>query len=96
MNNQKILGIYDDESKLISSIQSLQDKGYKVKDVVSPYPIEKVFELLKLKTRLPALAFLYAIIGLIGTFGSSPRYSSNLLRLRTKPHDPAMGIRRSP
>jgi len=69
MNNQKILGIYDDENKLISSIQSLQDKGYKVKDVVSPYPIEKVFELLKLKTRLPALAFLYAIIGLIGTFG---------------------------
>ena len=59
MNNQKILGIYDDETKLISSIQSLQDKGYKVKDVVSPYPIEKVFELLKLKTRLPALAFLY-------------------------------------
>ena len=69
MNNQKILGIYDDEAKLISSIQSLQDKGYKVKDVVSPYPIEKVFELLKLKTRLPALAFLYALLGLIGTFG---------------------------
>lgn len=69
MNNQKILGIYDDEDKLISSIQSLQDKGFKVKDVISPYPIEKVFELLKLKTRLPAAAFLYAILGLIGTFG---------------------------
>ncbi len=69
MNNQKILGIYDDEAKLISSIQSLQDKGFKVKDVISPYPIEKVFELLKLKTRLPAAAFLYAVLGLIGTFG---------------------------
>jgi hypothetical protein len=69
MNNQKILGIYDDESKLISSIQSLQDKGFKVKDVISPYPIEKVFELLKLKTRLPAAAFIYGLLGLIGTFG---------------------------
>jgi len=69
MNNQKILGIYDDEAKLISSIQSLQDKGFKVKDVISPYPIEKVFELLKLNTRLPAAAFVYAIMGLIGTFG---------------------------
>lgn len=68
MNNQKILGIYDDEAKLISSIQSLQDKGFKVKDVVSPYPIEKVFALMKLKTKLPALAFLYGIFGLIATF----------------------------
>jgi len=68
MNKQKILGIYDDETKLISSIQSLQDKGFKVKDVVSPYPIEKVFQLLKLKTKLPALAFLYGLFGLIVTF----------------------------
>lgn len=69
MNNQKILGIYDDEDKLLSSIQSVQEKGYIVKDVVSPYPIEKVFELLKLKTRIPAAAFLYGILGLIATFG---------------------------
>lgn len=68
MNNQKILGIYDDESKLLSSIQSLQDKGYKIKDVISPYPIEKVFELLKLKTRLPAASFFYGLFGLLGTF----------------------------
>ncbi len=69
MNNQKILGVYDDEEKLLSSIQLIQEKGYKVEDVVSPYPIEKVFELLKLKTRIPAAAFLYGILGLIGTFG---------------------------
>jgi len=69
MNNQKILGVYDDEEKLLSSIQSVQEKGYKVEDVVSPYPIEKVFELLKLKTRIPAAAFIFALLGLVGTFG---------------------------
>ena len=69
MNNQKILGVYDDEDKLLSSIQSIQEKGYKIKDVVSPFPVEKVFELLKLKTRIPAAAFIYGILGLIGTFG---------------------------
>ncbi len=43
MNNQIILGVYDDEDKLVSSIKSVQEKGFKVKDVISPYPIEKVF-----------------------------------------------------
>ena len=69
MNNQKILGVYDDEDKLLSSIQSVQEKGFKVNDVVSPYPIEKVFELLKLKTRIPVAAFFYGLLGLFGTFG---------------------------
>ena len=64
-----ILGVYDDEDKLLSSIRKIREKNIKISDVVSPYPIEEVFEELKLKTRIPVAAFIYGIFGLLATFG---------------------------
>ncbi len=69
MDNQMILGVYDDEDKLLSSIRKIREKNIKISDVVSPYPIEEVFEELKLKTRIPVAAFIYGIFGLLATFG---------------------------
>ena len=69
MDNQNILGVFDNEDKLLSSIHKIREKNIKISDVISPYPIEKVFEELNLKTRLPVAAFIYGIIGLLGTFG---------------------------
>jgi len=63
-----ILGVYDDEDKLLSSIRKIREKNIKISDVVSPYPIEEVFEELKLKTRIPVAAFIYGIFGLLATF----------------------------
>ena len=69
MTNTKIFGVFDDEDKLLSSIRKLKEKGVKISDVISPYPVEEVFHELKLKTRLPVAAFIYAVIGLVATFG---------------------------
>jgi hypothetical protein len=69
MNKSSVLGVYDDEDKLLKAIHSIQDKGYQIRDVISPFPIHHVFEALKLKTRIPFAAFLYGILGLIATFG---------------------------
>ncbi len=68
MNNSRILGIFDDEEKLISSVRSIRDKGIKISDVISPYPVSEVIHMLKLKTRLPALALMYGVFGLVATF----------------------------
>ena len=63
MNVQRIIGVFNDEDKLLNSIDSLQEKGFDIDDVITPFAIEKVFEKLKLKTRINKLAFIYGVIG---------------------------------
>ncbi len=69
MNNSAIYGVFDNEDKLLDAVRSICDKDIKITDVVSPYPIEELFHLLKLKTRIPAAAFLYGVFGMLATFG---------------------------
>jgi len=69
MNNSAIYGVFDNEDKLLDAVKSIRDKDIKITDVVSPYPIEELFHLLKLKTRIPAAAFIYGVIGMLATFG---------------------------
>jgi hypothetical protein len=69
MSNTNIFGVFDNEDTLISAVRQVQEKGIQIKDVVSPYPIEKLFPLLKLSTRIPIAAYFYGVAGLLGTFG---------------------------
>ncbi len=69
MNNSAIYGVFDNEDKLLNAVRTICDKDIKITDVVSPYPIEELFHLLKLKTRIPAAAFIYGVLGMLGTFG---------------------------
>lgn len=69
MTNTRIFGVFDDEDKLVSSLKKLKENNVKIADVISPYPVEEVFHVLKLKTRLPVAAFFYGLIGLMATFG---------------------------
>ena len=68
-SNINIFGVFDDEDKLIAATRAIRDKGIPIKDVVSPYPVEKIFDVLKLKTRIPVAAYIYGVIGLLATFG---------------------------
>jgi len=69
MTKTNIFGVFDNEDKLLDSIRKIRDKGIKIKDVVSPYPIEEVFHELNLKTRIPVAAFIYGVFGMFATFG---------------------------
>lgn len=60
-----IIGVFDNEEHLFSSIDSIQSKGYEIRDVISPFPLMKVFDKLNLKTRINVAAFLYGLIGLV-------------------------------
>jgi len=66
--NNVIVGIYEDPDVLVDAIQKIKDKGIKIKNVFSPFPIHGVFEALGLKTRLPYLTFIYGVIGVSATF----------------------------
>jgi hypothetical protein len=69
MNKTRILGVFDDEEKLIASVRSIREKGILIHDVITPYPINELFDELKLKTRIPVASFLYGVVAFIVTFG---------------------------
>lgn len=69
MENKRIIGVFDDEKSLFDSIDLVQEKGYKISDVITPFAIETIFEKLKLKTRINIAAYFYgAIGGVLGIF----------------------------
>jgi len=68
MIETNIIGVYEDEDVLLNAIHHIQNKGIKIKDVYSPFPIHGVFEALKLKTRLPLATFIYGVFGTIIIF----------------------------
>lgn len=61
----QIIGVFDDEKWVYASMDAIKTKGYKINDVISPFPLEGVFERLKLKTRINVAAFLYGLLGFI-------------------------------
>ncbi len=66
--NNIIVGVYNDPDVLVNAIYKVKEKGIRIKNVFSPFPIHESFEALGLKTRLPYLTFIYGVIGAILTF----------------------------
>jgi hypothetical protein len=66
MTTQKFLyGLYNDDDIMISGIKSMQEKGIKVKDAYTPFPVHGLENVLGIKwTRLAICAFLYGLTGL--------------------------------
>ena len=59
-----IYGIFNDEGVLMSAIKSLKEKGIKVADVISPYPVHGMDEAIGLnRTRISICCFLYGATG---------------------------------
>ncbi len=57
--------MYDDDHALMDSAKSLVEKGVKVKDVFSPFPIHGIDPIIGVRpTRLGDMAFIYGLIGL--------------------------------
>ncbi|MEN8224735.1 MAG: DUF3341 domain-containing protein [Bacteroidota bacterium] len=68
MNKTNFIGVYDDPDVLVGAIKKVQEKGIKIKNVFSPFPIHEVFHVLGLKTRIPYMTFLYGVIGVLVTY----------------------------
>jgi len=68
MEKINIIGIYDDPDQLVKGVRKIVENGFKIKNVFSPFPIHEIWDDLKLKTRLPLVAFIYGALGTAITF----------------------------
>ncbi len=59
-----LVGIFDDEDVLLHAVETIRDKGVKIKEVYSPFPVHGLDEVLGYKrSRLPIAAFLFGMTG---------------------------------
>ncbi len=68
MNRTNIVGIFDDHEVMLDAMDNIQSKGFKIKDVFSPFPIHAVWEKLDLHTIIPFATFIYGASGTAMTF----------------------------
>ena len=63
-NENYLVGIFDDEDVLLHAVENIRDKGVKIKEVYSPFPVHGLDEVLGYRrTRLPIAAFLFGLTG---------------------------------
>jgi hypothetical protein len=61
-----IVGIYDDDEKLMHACEHIRHMGIKIKDVFTPFPVHGLEEVLGIKpSRLPDVAFAFGLTGTI-------------------------------
>lgn len=59
-----LVGIFEDEDVLVHAVESIRDKGVKIKEVYSPFPVHGLDDALGYKrSRLPIAAFLFGMTG---------------------------------
>lgn len=59
-----VLGIYEDEDILKEAVNTVREKGVKIHEVYTPYPIHGLEEILGYRrSRLPIAAFLFGLLG---------------------------------
>jgi hypothetical protein len=63
-NKNFIVGIFDDEDILLEGVEKVRDKGVKIHEVYTPFPVHGLDEALGYKrSRLPIAAFLFGLTG---------------------------------
>ena len=63
-NKNFVVGVFDDEDVLLHAVEKIKDKGVKIHEVYSPFPVHGLDEALGYKkTRLPIAAFLFGMTG---------------------------------
>src|SRR6267142_6784178 len=63
-NKHFICGVYDDEDVLLHAVEQVRDKGVRIQEVYSPFPVHGLDEALGYRrTRLPIAAFMFGLTG---------------------------------
>src|SRR5882757_11268433 len=65
-NKHFICGVYDDEDVLVHAVEQVREKGVRIQEVYSPFPVHGLDDALGYRrTRLPIAAFMFGITGTI-------------------------------
>lgn len=60
-----LIGVYDDDDVLLKAIKELRDKGAKIMEAFTPFPVHGIDPALGIKrSRLPQAAFMFGATGL--------------------------------
>jgi len=63
-SNDFLVGIYEDEDVLLKAIKDIRDKGVKIHEVYSPFPVHGIEDALGYRrSRLSIVAFLFGLLG---------------------------------
>jgi hypothetical protein len=63
-NKNFVVGIFEDEDVLLHAVENTREKGLKIHEVYSPFPVHGLDEALGYKrSRLPIAAFLFGMTG---------------------------------
>jgi hypothetical protein len=63
-NKNFIVGIFEDEDVLLRAVENTQEKGLKIHEVYSPFPVHGLDEALGYRrSRLPIAAFMFGLTG---------------------------------
>ena len=74
MNNMKndvkyITGYFDDEEQMLNAIKELRDKGHKIYDALTPFPVHGLDHAIGLKASgIPTVGFIAGLVGAVGAF----------------------------
>ena len=72
MNNEHVnylLGVFDDEHKLIEAGKRLKDQNIKIFDIYTPFPVHGLDDLLEIKrSRLPYVTLFAGVLGCFAAF----------------------------
>jgi hypothetical protein len=63
-NKDFVVGVFTDEDVLVHAVENIRDKGVKIHEVYTPFPVHGLDEALGYKrSRLPIAAFLFGLTG---------------------------------
>jgi hypothetical protein len=63
-NKDFVVGVFTDEDVLVQAVENIRDKGVKIHEVYTPFPVHGLDEALGYKrSRLPIAAFLFGLTG---------------------------------
>ncbi len=63
-NKNFVVGVFNDEDVLLDAVGNVRDKGVKIHEVYTPFPVHGLDEVLGYKrSRLPIAAFLFGMTG---------------------------------
>ncbi len=65
MSTKSVVGIFEDEEKLIDALHKVKEKGIAIEEVYTPYPVFEVFEYVGKKSRIRTAAFFYGLFAAI-------------------------------
>jgi len=66
MSKDYILGVFEDEEKLVSAFDKIKEKGIIPVEVYTPYPVHEILHGMGNKTRITHAAFFYGLFAAIG------------------------------